>query len=316
MRVIVFGLLATALAACSDADPSRSLGTLERDRIQLVADSNEPITRILVSEGDVVEAGDVLVEQDSRRANIALNRARADEAAARSILEKAEAGPRAQAISQARARVAAARSAVSTTKIELDRVTALFERNLISENRIDEAQGRYDEAVAVRDESQAALEELLEGTRSEEIDEARARHAAAVASVEDLTLSLERASTRAPVRGVVESLPFEIGERPGIGAPVALLLASGRTYARVHVSEPMRTRLSIGSSANVWLDGWDEPLQGELRWISMDAAYTPYFALNQHDRARLSYVAEVDVINGQDLPVGVPAEVSFTDLTE
>jgi HlyD family secretion protein len=314
-RLIVAGI-AIFLLGCDDLSQVGSLGTLERERIRLVADSSEPISRILVREGDAVEIGAVLVQQDTTRAEIALIRSRADEAAARSALEQAEAGPRAQQISQARARLQAAVSSEKTASIELDRDIAVAERNLISRNQLDQSQGRHDEAVARRREAKAALDELLEGTRSEEIDQARASHAATLATVQDIEVDLERASIRAPVSGNIESLPFRIGERPPISATVAVLLADGRTYARIHVSEPLRTRLSVGAEAEIRMDGVEQPLKGRLRWISLDAAFTPYFALNQHDRSRLSYVAEVDVIDENNtLPVGVPVEVTFTGLS-
>ncbi|MCZ6871648.1 MAG: hypothetical protein O7G84_19290, partial [Gammaproteobacteria bacterium] len=94
-------------------------------------------------------------------------------------------------------------------------------------------------------------------------------------------------------------------------------LASGRTYARVHVSEPLRARLSRGSRAEIWMDARSAPLTGKLRWIAADAAFTPYFALNQHDRSRLSYLAEIDLdLNDDSLPIGIPVEVTFPDLPE
>ena len=164
-------------------------------------------------------------------------------------------------------------------------------------------------------EAQAALDELLEGTRSETIDQARAMHAAAVANVEDLQVALARTTVRAPVGGVIEAVPFKTGERPPLGATVIVMLASGRTYARVHVSEPLRAQLKVGDPAEIWLDGRAAAVPGSLRWISADAAFTPYFALNQHDRSRLSYLAEIDVAdNAAILPVGIPVEVSFPGL--
>jgi HlyD family secretion protein len=32
-----------------------------------------------------------------------------------------------------------------------------------------------------------------------------------------------------------------------------------------------------------------------VRWVSSEAAFTPYFALTERDRGRLSYVAKVDI---------------------
>ncbi len=303
----------TLQTACQPgADRTVSLGTLERDRIELVAESNEPITRVPVQEGDVVEIGATLIEQDASRAQVALARARADEAAARSALREAEAGPRQQQIAQARARLEASESAVQTARADLDRELALLRRRLTSQNRVDALQGAYDAAVARRAEAQAALDELLEGTRSEQVDQVRARHAAARARVQELEITLSRATTRAPVTGTVEALPFEIGERPPPAATVVVLLASGRVYARVHVSAPLRAQLPPQAPALVWMEGRSEPLPAHLRWIGAQAAYTPYFALNQHDRSRLSYLAEVDLEDPDDaLPVGIPVEVTF-----
>jgi HlyD family secretion protein len=305
------------LAGCGgDANSVASLGTLERDRIELVAESTEPITRVLVEESETVEIGAILVQQDTARSEVALTRARAEEAVALSVLQEAEKGPRQQQISQARARLAAAASGVKTARLELDRQLSLVERQIAPQSRADILQGQFDEAVAHHDEAQAALEEMLEGSRSEAIDQARARYASAQATVADLEITLDRGATRTPVLGVVEALPFEIGERPPFGATIAVVLAKGRTYARVHVSEPLRARLAPGSKAEIWIDGREAPLAGALHWIASDAAFTPYFALNQHDRSRLSYLAEIDVTDdAPNLPIGVPVEVVFTDLT-
>ncbi len=292
-----------------------SLGTLERDRIELTSESNQPITRIYVQEGDRVDAGAELVQQDTARAESALARARADAAVARSALSQAEAGPRQQQISGARARLEAATSALKTATVELERAMSLVDRKLASQNRLDVLDGRQSEAQAKVREARAMLDELLEGTRSEAIDQARSHHAATLAIVQDLEITWTRATTRAPVAGTIEALPFEIGERPGPNTTLVVLLASGRTYARIHLSEPLRAKLTSGSPAQVWIDGRGEPLAGHVRWIAATAAFTPYFALNQHDRSRLSYIAEIDLdADEASLPIGIPVAVNFPEL--
>ena len=67
MRQVLTTLFALlAVVACgSDDQPDRAVGELASDRIELSAESNEPITRIDVAEGTVVSTGDVLVVQDS-----------------------------------------------------------------------------------------------------------------------------------------------------------------------------------------------------------------------------------------------------------
>lgn len=304
-------VLIVSLSGCGTPVADYAVGTLERDRIELVAFSTEPITRILVQEGDRVPAGTPLLEQDTAKLDVALSRARADLLRAHAVLREAEAGPRAQEIERARSRLAAATSALQTARHELDRQQSLVSANYTSRSQIDILTSQVDEAVARREEIEAQLAELLEGTRSEQVDQARAAHAAASAVVADLEIDRSRAVLRAPVDAVVEALPYEIGERPQAGRSAIVLLEASRLYARVHIPEPQRTLLDTGSPARLRIDGHPRDFAGRVRWIASDAAFTPFYALTQHDRSRLVYLAEIDFLEPADLPVGVPVEVRF-----
>ena len=113
--------------------------------------------------------------------------------------------------------------------------------------------------------------------------------------------------------GQIDALPFEIGERPPVGAIVVALLADGAPYARVHVPAPVRVQLEPGARALIYVDGQAEPFEGTLRSVAHDASFTPYFALSQRDRSRLSYLAEVVLSDprARPLPTGIPVEVYF-----
>jgi HlyD family secretion protein len=120
---------------------------------------------------------------------------------------------------------------------------------------------------------------------------------------------------RAPRAGLVEALPYEVGERPPVGAPLAILLADGAPYARVHIPEPLRTAYAPGSAVVVHVDGIAEAIPGKVRYVSAQASFTPYFALTQQDRSRLAYLAEITLEGAQaeKLPAGVPVQVRLAD---
>ena len=60
------------------------------------------------------------------------------------------------------------------------------------------------------------------------------------------------------------------------------------------------------------VDGLDQTFDGTVRWISADPAFTPYYALNARDRARLMYLAQVELPDSAaSLPNGVPAQVEL-----
>lgn len=317
LATLLMSSVLVLLAACEDHPKGlASLGTLEVDRIDLVADSSEPIVEVLVTEGDAVQAGDVLVRQDAAKIRAARKRARAELALAKARLSEAESGPRAQEIAAARAQVAAATSDVKTARVELERERTLVKQNYSSQNNVDILEGRFEAAIARQQEAEARLSELLEGTRSEEIDAARSNFAVAEAQLEDIEISMRRTEIMAPVAGKIEAVIHEIGERPQPGTTVIVLLRDQLPYARVHVPEPLRTRLEHGSRAQIYIDGHTAPLAGRLRWIAHDASFTPYFALTQKDRSHLSYLAEVEVAERTtDVPaVGVPVEVYFPEV--
>lgn len=306
--------LSFLLAGCDRDDLDYAVGTIERYRIDVVADSGEPVIELHVAEGDAVEPGMPLLVQDPGKLKIALTQARSEEAVAFARLREAEAGPRAQEIDKARAQLASAKAALATAENELARQRSLIERHYASESRVNLLQGEVDTAAARVEEIAAQLAELLEGTRSEQIDQALASYAAAQARVADLSFDLERTVVRSPVAGVVEGLPFRLGERPARGQVVIALLSDERTFARVHIPQPLRTRVALGDSALIRVDGHEKDYPGHVRWISSEAAFTPYYALTQHDRSRLAYLAEIDLVDGIILPAGVPAEVRFPDL--
>jgi len=306
--------LCLALAACgSDPADLPSVGTLERDRIELVAEADEPIVAISVNEGDVVAEGQELLRLDDSRlaAQNAAAVAKRDEARAR--FAEAERGPRAERIREARAMLAGAESATRNAQAEYERASSLEQKSFESRARIDLLRAQRDEAFARRDQARAALEALERGSTTEELDQARAALAAAEATLTENSVRLARLRVLAPRPGRVDELPYELGERPPAGAVVVVLLAAERPYARVYVPEPVRVRIANGSRARVHIAGLEGELDGTVRRISHEAAFTPYYALTQYDRGRLSYLAEVeiDAERAADLPTGVPLEVRF-----
>ena len=91
-----------------------------------------------------------------------------------------------------------------------------------------------------------------------------------------------------------------------------MLLSGEQPHARVYVPERLRASVRAGSPATLFVDGVSEPVKGRVRWVATEAAFTPYFALTERDRGRLSYVAKIDIVEaGERLPDGVPLEAVF-----
>jgi len=313
-RALLAIMLPTLLAvsACDLETTTFMVGTLERDRIELKVESDEPIVGIHVRDGQAVEAGDPVLTQDPTRAEARLAQVvgQRDQAAAR--LAELKRGPREETIREARANLEAARVQRANALADLERTQGVFERGLSSQGQLDRDETAYKTAIAREKAAIEALELLLNGTTVEVLQQAEAALAAIQAQVRAAELDLERTRISAPVAGTVDKVLYRLGERPPPGTTIAVLLDSSRSFARVYVPEHLRSRVGPGAIMTVQVDGVAKPFQGRVRWVSADASFTPYFALTEHDRSRLSYLAEIDLEGVQDLPSGVPLQVDFS----
>jgi HlyD family secretion protein len=303
----LLGLL--ALGACSQERAGQMVGTLERDRVEIKVESSEPIVARAVRDGQAVTAGDLLLRQDPARPQARLDQAAAQREQAAARLAELQRGPRQEAIRETRARLAAAQAQTVNARAELARIREIHARGLSSELALDSADTRWKAAAAEQEAVREMLQAQLAGTTAEELDQAEAALAAAGAQLAQARLDLERTELRAPVDGIVDKLLFQVGERPPAGTTVAVLLDRTRVFARFYVPEPLRAGIVPGLELTVAIDGASREYSGTVRWVSADASFTPYFALTEHDRSRLSYLAELDLPEAADLPSGVPLVV-------
>lgn len=312
--MITSGALTGALISACDSpqDAHRVVGELASDRLELTAEVAEPIIDIEVREGDMVSAGQILVRQDSSRAAARLAEANAALAQQQARLDELVRGPRSEQIAAARANVEGATQDLEFRESELERVREVHKKGLASAELLDRAKAALDAAQANLKLRLAQLEERLAGTTVEELAQAEQAVKQAAARRDSMRIDLDRHTIRAPVDGIADSRLFEVGERPGQGQAVMVLLGGEQPYARVFVPESLRVRVTAGTQALIHVDGIDSAIDGRVRWVSSEAAFTPYFALTERDRGRLSYVAKIDISGQRErFPDGVPVEVEF-----
>lgn len=310
-RLIVLCALA-ALAACRN-DAPQALGTLEYDRITLPAPAAEKIVAIGVREGQQVKAGQSMLQLEPDRTRAGTESMRAQVARQRASLAEMEAGPRAEDIARARAELAAANAQADDTRVYYNRVRQLGARQLMAASDIDRARAAADNAAGTARALQQALRELEAGTRVEQIAQGEAALAASEADVAAQQVTLRKLSVVAPRDGLVDSLPYKLGDQAAVGQPLAILLV-GRPFARVYVPEPIRAKVAVGTKARLYIDGKDDALAGTVRMIRTEPTFTPYFALIGKDAARMSYIAEIQVDDANArLPAGLPVRAEFAE---
>ncbi len=302
-------LLMLFCVGCQHQSDEIAFGTTEYDLIRLTATANEAITSIAVQEGQWIKAGTVLVQQDTRRAAEQLRLAEAQWQEAQAVLAELLQGPRSQTIAAAAAQVQDAKARARNAQAQAARATTLVQGEMLSQSELDALSSERTRAEAQLAAAQENLHLLQAGSRDEQLAQARARMAAAEARVQLQRQSLAELTLSAPMDGQIDQLPYHVGERVMSGALLATLLPGEQAYARMYIPEQQRAKLTVGTQLWLRISGFDQPMQGKIESIAQDPAFTPYFALNQKERARLVYLTKVSLPSGdKKIPAGLPVQ--------
>jgi len=158
-------------------------------------------------------------------------------------------------------------------------------------------------------QTSVASEQALERAELEK-KEAEADLRQAEADVEAARKRLLDLELHAPGKAVVDQLPYEVGERVPAGAVLAILLRIERPWVRVWLPEPYLAQTRPGLEVEISLDGWPEPVTGQILDIAREPSFTPHFALTERERAHLVYETRVEIVDGAaEIRPGVPATV-------
>jgi multidrug resistance efflux pump len=253
-------------------------------------------------------------------------------------LAEAVAGPRPQEIEVARADLRRAEASLELARTEIRRTQRLFEKDAATADEVDQAQRAMQESVETVKAQQERLALLEEGTRkeqiaqaraalaearaahdlvrngyrAEEIEQARASVAAAEASLAMLAERIAELKILAPVAGTVEALGMRRGDLVAPNAPVLTILDPARLWVRAYVPED-KIAFQLGARVEVRVDAYpDRAFQGEITFIASQAEFVPGNIQTPEERAKQVFRITVDLREGLDLlRAGMPADVRF-----
>lgn len=296
------------LAACQPQQEGW-YGMVERDRHTLNAPASELIAEVLVREGEHVQAGQLLLRLDDRAASARVTRALAQLAEAEALHRELRQGPRQEALAQARAAFTGAEASALDARQRLERARQLLGSGAGTLADLEHAQASHDMAHSALEQARERIIELENGTRPEQLQQAEARVTAASANLELERKLQEDMSLLAAHDGVINSLPWRSGDRVNQGSTLVNLLIDDEPYVRVYLPAQARSTLNEGDSLQVVADG-QPAFTATIRHIHVQPAYTPYYALNERDRTRLMYLAELSLPEHvRELPAGLIVEV-------
>lgn len=365
MRPIAFCLMVmTILSGCKQDGRGVLSVTGQIEGIYVDAGSRigGRIAEVKVREGDAVRPGDVLVAIEADEAEAALQAARAKVAQAQATVEKlktgateeqlrqAEAafaqaeqqyqmalnGARTQEIGAAQAMASAAKAARDQTLSDYQRMKRLYEQNVISAQRLDQARNAYEAAEAqyragleqsnlvesgarneeiamaraARDRAKASLDEVRRGPREEDIRVAEAAVEAAKADVARAESALKEMVVAAPRDGVVETIDVHPGDlvKPG---PIVRIVDPEDLELMVYVGAGILGYLRLNQEVTITTDSLgDETFTGSIVQIAQQGEFTPRNLQTEEERVQQVFGVKIALnSNGGKLKAGMTATV-------
>lgn len=201
------------------------------------------VRRVLVDEGQPVQAGQLLAELDPTDYELGAAIAARQADAAEALARKAEAGARKQEVEQARA-------AFEQADDEYQRMKALYERKSLAPADFKKIEAKW---RAARQQYDMAME----GARTEDKAAAEAQYRQALANRRLNEKRVEDTRLVSPLNGVVARRLVEAGEMVSAGMPVVAVIQLNPARVRVGAPEAEIGKLALGQRAVIRVPALD-----------------------------------------------------------
>lgn len=164
----------------------------------------------------------------------------------------------------ASAKLEGAKAALTESEANYQRAKNLVAQGLVSQANLDQSIASKDSKRAAAHAAEEELLILTNGTRPEDLLIAEANVAVMQAALASENKKLNDLTITATRNGLLDNLPWNLGERVTLGSPVAIVLAGNTPYA----PEPYRVKIIAGDTLFIHVDGITETITGKVRWIS------------------------------------------------
>jgi HlyD family secretion protein len=275
-------------------------GRIEARELDVAAKSPGRIRTILVDEGDMVKAGQILATIDTD----ALEAQRAQASAQLQATLTSVAAARmqvAQAVSQHAAVVAQLKQRqadLSSAERHLARSSVLAREGASARQEEDDDQARVDATRATVDAARAQVDaaaSTVDAARAQ-VTGAEANVMAARAAIQRLDADIADAVLRAPRNGRVQYRIAEPGEVVGAGGRVLNIVDLSDVYMTFFLPEKAAGRVALGSEARIVVDAApDRPIPARISFVADVAQFTPKSVETKDEREKLMFRVKAQI---------------------
>lgn len=248
-------------------------------------------------------------------------------------------------IKQAEEAVNQAKTNFDFMKTNLERNTELFEQQIISQSKYDEALKSYNVSEAQYNAAVSQLNLIKSGPTKNTIKaaenkmlQAKAGYELAISNgntqlsqlqgqlevakvqleqskniIEQTKRELDKLTIKSPIDGIVNSLLIENGEFVSMGKLVAEIYNPENVEIKAYVSEANIGHIVVGQSANIFIDSHnDKTYSGKVTRINNTAEFTPKNIQTKEERVNTVFEVTVEALDSEGaIKPGMPVDVNI-----
>jgi HlyD family secretion protein len=222
-------------------------GMVEARHIDVASKIPGRIDSLWVQEGDYVTKGEYLAVLGGREVSAKVEQARGAMNAAFAKMKMTESGARPQELDATEKVYLQAKAQYELMEKTFNRVTKLFNDNVISSQERDQAETQY---ISAREQMNAAkikLDLAREGARKEEKTAAQSLYYQAQNVYNEVSVYEEEILIRSPVSGEVEKILSDPGEIVAAGYPVVTVIDTSEYWVVIQVKETELEKFKKGT---------------------------------------------------------------------
>lgn len=215
------------------------------------------IEQYLVEEGDIVKEGDTLViiyspEVEAKRAQAVAARGMAE-----AVNQKAQNGAQREQIIGAYELWQKAKAGEEIYRKSYERVSALYEKGVVSAQKKDEVEAQYKASVATTKAAKSQYDMAVAGARAEDKAAAEAQVAKVDGVLQEIAAAEAERYLLSPCDGEVSERFPKRGELVGQGSPVMAILDMSDVWFTFSVREDMLSNIRMGEQLSVRIPALD-----------------------------------------------------------
>jgi HlyD family secretion protein len=249
-----------------------SNGRIEADEIDIGTKFAGRIADLMVDEGAMVTAGQVVARMDTRDLQQSRQKASAQVTQAQ------------RAIEEARANIVQQSTLVTLATQQMERAQALLQNGWITRETFDQRQQILDAAKAALAASNARAAQAEQALEAAQHD------------VQLYQVNIADNTLVAPRDGRIQYRIANIGEVLPAGGKVLTMLDISYVYMDIYLPTQDVGRITVGSDARIVLDAYpDRPIPATVSFIATQAQFTPKTVETRSERDKLMFRVRVRI---------------------